>query len=202
LVALPAGLPSESLLRRPDIQAAEHQLRAANANIGAARAAFFPSISLTGNAGTASSDFSGLFGAGTRYWQFVPQINLPIFQGGALRASLGVAQADQDIALANYERAIQTGFREVADAISLSQSLAQQRGAAERLREASERAESLSQARYNAGYDSYLNLLDAQRSLYAAQQGVVSARLNEQANRIALYAALGGGWQTDPETSP
>ena len=197
MTALPAGAPSELLLRRPDIQAAEHSLLSANANIGAARAAFFPSISLTGSAGTASNDFSGLFDAGTRFWRFVPQVNLPIFQGGALRANLGMATTNRDIALANYEKAIQSGFREVADAISLSATLADQRTAAERLLAAAERTEQLSKARYDAGYDSYLTLLDAQRTRYAAQQGLVAARLAEQANRVALYTAMGGGWQVN-----
>ena len=197
MTALPAGVPSTLLLRRPDIQAAEHSLLSANANIGAARAAFFPSISLTSSAGTASSDFSGLFDAGTRFWNFIPQVNLPIFQGGALRANLGVAKANRDIALATYEKSIQTGFREVADAISLSATLAAQRAAAERLLTAATRAEQLSNARYKAGYDSYLNLLDAQRTLYSAQQGLVSARLAEQSNRVSLYTAMGGGWQAE-----
>ena len=115
-----------------------------------------------------------------------------------MRANLGVANANRDIALANYEKAIQTGFREVADAISLSQTLAEQRAAAERLLVAATQAERLSKARYDAGYDSYLNLLDAQRTRYAAQQGLVGARLAEQANRIALYSAVGGGWQAEP----
>ena len=197
MTALPAGVPSEILLRRPDIQAAEHSLLSANANIGAARAAYCPSITMTGSAGTASSDFSGLFDAGTRFWRFVPQVNLPIFQGGALRANLGMANANRDIALANYEKAIQTGFREVADAISLSQTLAEQRAAAERLLAAAMQAERLSKARYDAGYDSYLTLLDAQRARYAAQQALVGVRLAEQANRIALYSAVGGGWEAD-----
>ena len=149
-----------------------------------------------------SGDFSGLFDSGTRFWRFVPQINLPIFQGGALRANLGMAKANRDIALANYEKAIQTGFREVADAISLSQTLAEQRGAAERLLAATMQAERLSKARYDAGYDSYLTLLDAQRARYAAQQALVGVRLAEQANRIALYSAVGGGWEAEatPDT--
>ncbi|QIL19538.1 efflux transporter outer membrane subunit [Thermomonas sp. HDW16] len=197
LVDVPAGLPSDILLQRPDILAAEHGLLSANANIGAARAAFFPSISLTASAGTASNEFSGLFDAGSRAWRFVPQVNLPIFQGGALRANLSVATANRDIALANYEKAIQAGFREVADAISLSGTLADQRAAAERLLAAAERAEQLSKARYDAGYDSYLTLLDAQRTRYAAQQGLVAARLAEQTNRVTLYTAMGGGWQAD-----
>ena len=194
MTALPGGVPSDLLLRRPDIQAGEHALRSADANIGAARAAFFPSIKLTGAAGSMSGEFSSLFDGGTRFWRFAPQISIPIFQGGALKANLGVATANRDIALANYEKAIQTGFREVADAISLSRTLADQRAAAERLLTAAQRAEQLSKARYDAGYDSYLTLLDAQRTRYAAQQGLVAARLAEQANRMTLYSAMGGGW--------
>ena len=192
---LPADLSSDVLLRRPDIQAAEHVLRGANANIGAARAAFFPSISLTGSAGTASDSFGGLFDAGSGAWRFAPQLNLPIFQGGRLRANLGMATADRDIALANYEKAIQSGFRDVADALALAQTLADGRAAAERLLTAARQAETLSAARYNAGRDSYLQRLDAQRTLYSAQQAALQARLAEQLNRVALYRALGGGWR-------
>lgn len=194
LNALPAGLPSDVLLRRPDVMAAEHQLLGANANIGAARAAFFPSISLTGSVGSASTELSGLFGGGTSIWSFAPRINLPIFQGGRLRAALGVATADRDIALAQYEQSIQIGFREVADALALSKTLADQLAAQQALLAAATRAHELSQARYDAGQDSYLILLDAQRTLYAAQQGVVGTRLAEQANRVTLYKVLGGGW--------
>ena len=201
MTALPGGVPSDLLLRRPDIQASEHALRSANANIGAARAAFFPSIKLTGAAGSMSGEFSSLFDGGTRFWRFAPQISIPIFQGGALKANLGVATANRDIALANYEKAIQTGFREVADAISLSRTLADQRAAAERLLTAAQRAEQLSKARYDAGYDSYLTLLDAQRTRYAAQQGLVAARLAEQANRMTLYSAMGGGWDGGTATA-
>lgn len=202
MVPLPANLSSEVLLRRPDIQAAEHVLVGANANIGAARAAFFPSISLTGNAGTASSSFSGLFESGSLVWRFLPQINLPIFQGGRLRANLGMATADRDIALANYEKAIQTGFREVADGLALAQTLAEGREAAERLLAAAQRAEMLSAARYAAGRDSYLVRLDAQRTLYQAQQALLQSRLAEQLNRVALYRAFGGGWQVEPASVP
>lgn len=194
LGALPVALPSEVLLRRPDVLAAEHQLLAANANIGAARAAFFPSISLTGSAGSASSELSGLFESGTRIWNFVPQVNLPIFQGGRLRASLGVARADRDIALAQYEKSIQSGFREVADALVLTTTLAAQREARQALVAAATRSEELSRARYEAGRDSYLVLLDAQRTLYSAQQTLITTRLAEQANRVTLYRVLGGGW--------
>ncbi|KRC33613.1 MULTISPECIES: efflux transporter outer membrane subunit [unclassified Lysobacter] len=194
IAALPSGLPSEVLLRRPDVLQAEHTLRAANANIGAARAAFFPSISLTGLFGSASSELSGLFDANTRAWSVNPVINIPIFQGGKLRAGLASANADQQIALAQYEKAIQSGFRDVADALALTRTLAEQRQAQEALVEAAARADQLSTARYKAGRDSYLNQLDAQRTLYGAQQGLVTTRLSEQINRVALYKVLGGGW--------
>lgn len=194
LAALPAGLPSEVLLRRPDVLAAEHQLLATNANIGAARAAFFPSISLTGSVGSASDQLSSLFGSGNKLWSFIPQINLPIFQGGRLRANLDVARADRDIALAQYEKSIQSGFREVADALALTATLARQLQAQQALVDAATRAEALSRARYEAGRDSYLVQLDAQRTLYAAQQGLIATRLAEQANRVTLYKVLGGGW--------
>ncbi len=194
LTGLPDGLPSSVLLRRPDVMAAEYQLLAANANIGAARAAFFPSISLTSSIGSASNELSGLFGSGSGVWSFMPRINLPIFQGGRLGANLGVARADRDIALAEYEKSIQTGFREVADALALSKTLADQRMAQEALLRAATRAHELSKARYDAGRDSYLILLDAQRTLYAAQQSLVATLLAEQANRVTLYKVLGGGW--------
>jgi len=194
LAPLPAGLPAEVLLRRPDVMAAEHRLLAANANIGAARAAFFPSISLTGMVGSASTELSGLFESGTDFWSFSPQINIPIFQGGRLRAALGMAHADREIALADYEGAIQAGFREVADALALSSTLARQRSALEDLVEASQNTLELSQARYDAGLVSYLELLDAQRTHYQAQQSLVQVQLAEQANRVTLYRVLGGGW--------
>lgn len=194
LAPLPAGMPAEVLLRRPDVMAAEHRLLAANANIGAARAAFFPSISLTGMVGSASTELSDLFEGGTGFWSFSPQINIPIFQGGRLRAALGVAQADRDIALADYEGAIQAGFRDVADALALSSTLARQRAALVDLVEASENTLELSQARYDAGLVSYLELLDAQRTHYQAQQSLVQVQLAEQANRVTLYRVLGGGW--------
>lgn len=194
LASLPAGLPSEVLLRRPDVLAAEYRLRAANADIGAARAAFFPSITLTGSIGSTSDELSGLFNGGNGIWSFIPQINIPIFQGGRLTAALGMANADRDIALAEYEKAIQSGFREVSDALALSRTLAEQRAAQEALVAAATRAHELSQARYDAGQDSYLVLLDAQRTLYAARQSLVATQLAEQANRVTLYKVLGGGW--------
>ncbi|MBM7454793.1 multidrug efflux system outer membrane protein [Oceanisphaera litoralis] len=195
LQPLPAGLPSEVLLRRPDVQQAEYALQAASANIGAARAAFFPSIRLTGSIGTASGELDGLFDGGTRIWSFMPRLNLPIFQGGSLRAALGMAQAERDIALANYENAIQSGFREVADALVLTGSLAEQQASQQALVAAAGRAEQLSRARYDAGRDSYLVLLDAERTLYNAEQALINTQLTEQSNRVNLYKALGGGWQ-------
>jgi multidrug efflux system outer membrane protein len=190
----PAGLPSDVMLQRPDIMAAEHQLLAANANIGAARAAFFPSISLTGSIGSGSSELSNLFDSGTRVWSFLPKITLPIFQGGKLRANLAIANADRDIALAQYEKAIQAGFRETADALALNVSLDEQVSAQQRLVEAAEQANRLSQARYDAGLDSFVTLLDARRTAYNAQQTQLQAQLAQQANRITLYKVLGGGW--------
>ncbi|MDH5176553.1 MAG: efflux transporter outer membrane subunit [Gammaproteobacteria bacterium] len=195
LGALPAGLPSEVLLRRPDVRAAEHELRAANASIGAARAAFFPSITLTGSIGSASDELSGLFASGTQVWSFVPQVRVPIFEGGRLRGNLQVANADRGIALARYEGAIQQGFREVADALALTATLAAQRLALQALVDAARRGEELAQARYAAGRDSFLVRLEAQRTLYVAQQALISTRLAEQANRVTLYKVLGGGWQ-------
>jgi multidrug efflux system outer membrane protein len=198
LEPLPAALPSDVLLRRPDVLQAEHLLRAANADIGAARAAFFPSIRLTGNIGSASDELSGLFESGTRGWSFLPTISIPIFEGGRLRAGLAVAQAERDIALAQYEKAVQSAFRDVADALALTQSLAAQREAQQALVEAAARTEELSDVRYRAGAESYLALLDAQRTLFAARQALVDVQRAEQANRVALYRALGGGWRAAP----
>ncbi len=192
---LPAGLPSEVLLRRPDVIAAEHRLRAANADIGAARAAFFPSIRLTVSAGTASDALTRLARGGTGFWMLQPSINLPIFDNGRLQSNLEVARADQAIALAQYEQAIQSGFREVADALALSRTLAQQRTAQQALVEAASRANALSLARYKAGRDNYQVQLIAQRTLFVARQALVSTQLAEQINRVTLYKVLGGGWQ-------
>ena len=194
LRALPAGVPGEVLLRRPDVMAAEHTLLSANANIGAARAAFFPSISLTGSIGSASSELSSLFDSGTRVWSFMPTLNLPIFQGGKLRANLGMATADRDIALASYEKAIQSGFREAADALALNDSLDAQLASQQALVAAAEQAQTLSQARYDAGLDSFLALLDARRTAYTARKSLVSTQLAQQSNQVALYKVLGGGW--------
>lgn len=194
LAPLPAGLPSEVLLRRPDVLAAEHELRAANADIGAARAAFFPSITLTGSIGSASPELSDLFAGGTSVWSFVPQVRVPIFEGGRLRANLDATRADRDIALARYEQSIQQGFREVADALALTSTLADQRVALEALVDAARRGEALTQARYAAGRDSYLLRLESQRTLFVAEQSLISTRLAEQSNRVVLFKVLGGGW--------
>ena len=189
---VPAGLPSQVLLRRPDILAAEFQLKAANANIGAARAAFFPSVSLTAGVGTMSPNLSGLFGAGSKTWLFNPQLLAPIWAGGALKAGLEGAKVDRDIAVAQYEGAIQTAFREVADGLARRSSLADQVEAETALAASLEDAQRLARLRYQAGLDSYLAVLVAQRSLYAAQQGLVATRLAFRNNQITLYKALAG----------
>jgi multidrug efflux system outer membrane protein len=198
VVELPAGVPSEVLTRRPDILQAERQLRAANANIGAARAAFFPRVSLTASAGSASSALDDLFSAGSGTWTFVPQIRLPIFEGGRLTASLDAAKVQREISVAQYEKAIQAAFREVADALAERATLAEQLDARRKLVEATAASFQLSEARYKAGIDSYLGLLDAQRTLYGAELDLIGVRLSEAANRVALYKALGGGLDVAP----
>lgn len=189
---LPADVPSNVLLRRPDIMAAEYRLRAANANVAAARAAFFPSISLGGSAGYASSSLSDLFD-GDFVWQFIPKINLPIFTGGALQGQHAVAKADQDLALAAYEKSIQGGFREVADGMDLLRTQNDQVKAQTNLVRAAARAKELVDVRYRYGYDGFLQVLDAQRSLYQAQSALINTQLAAQINRVRLYQALGGG---------
>ncbi|HRI18789.1 MAG TPA: efflux transporter outer membrane subunit [Burkholderiaceae bacterium] len=191
---LAAGLPSELLTRRPDIRQAEQQLRAANANIGAARAAFFPRITLTGSAGLASGDLLNLFQPGTLAWAFTPQLVLPIFDGGRNQANLEVAQAQQQIAIAQYERAIQGAFREVADALAGRATLTEQLQAQEAQVEAEAARLSLAELRYDSGVASYLDVLDAQRSLFVAQLAAVQVRLAQLQNRVTLYKVLGGGW--------
>jgi multidrug efflux system outer membrane protein len=191
--AVSAGLPSDVLLARPDILAAEHQLRAANANIGAARAAFFPRIALTAGVGTVSGELSGLFGAGTGTWSFAPQITAPIFAGGSLLANLRVSKVDREIAVARYEKGIQQAFGEVANALALRATLVEQKDAQESLVTALADTHRLSEARYKAGLDGYLGVLVAQRTLFTAQQALVNVRLAEQANLVTLYRVLGGG---------
>jgi multidrug efflux system outer membrane protein len=192
---LPPGVPSEVLQRRPDVLAAEHALRSANASIGAARAAFFPTISLTAAAGTASGELSGLFGSGSGSWVFAPRITLPIFRGGALRASLDVAEVRRSIEVAQYERAIQSAFRDVADALVSRASLDEQLRAESARVKAEQRRYDLSNLRYRGGIDSYLTVLTAQRDLFAAQQQLIQTRLARLTNLIDLYKALGGGWR-------
>jgi outer membrane protein, multidrug efflux system len=190
---LPAGLPSDLLQNRPDILEAEHQLKAANANIGVARAAFFPSITLTSSLGTASSQLSGLFKSGSRTWLFAPQLNLPIFDGGSNTANLKVAQANRGIFLAQYEKAIQSAFREVADALADHGTLDEQVAAQQSLVDATALSFKLSDARFQKGVDSYLVVLDSQRSLYTAQHNLINLKLSHATNLITFYKALGGG---------
>jgi multidrug efflux system outer membrane protein len=190
---LPAGLPSDVLTRRPDVLAAEHQLAGANANIGAARAAFFPTISLTGSTGVASNSLDSLFDSGNGAWSFAPRISLPIFAGGANVAGLDSAKAGRDIAVANYEKAVQTAFREVSDGLAVQSTIAERVGSQERLVAAANDTVRLSQARYGAGIDSSLSVLDAQRTLYTSQKTLIVARLARETNLATLYKALGGG---------
>ncbi len=188
------GLPSEVLLRRPDILQAENLLKGANANIGAARAAFFPRITLVSSIGLGSDDLGKLFtSTGSYVWQFAPRISVPVFDAGANRANLEVAEADRNIAVAQYEKAIQTAFREVADALAQRGTIDDQLAAQKSLTEATGESYRLSQARYEKGVDSYLNVLDSQRSLYGAQQNLITVRFARLANQVTLYKVLGGG---------
>lgn len=187
------GLPSEVLLKRPDILQAENLLKGANANIGAARAAFFPRITLLSSVGFGSQELAGLFTGGAFAWSFAPRVSLPIFEGGANRANLKVSEVDRDISVARYEQAIQVAFREVADALAQRGTIEDQLAAQQSLTDATAQTHFLSQARYDKGVDSYLNVLDAQRSLYVAQQNLISVRLARLANMVTLYKVLGGG---------
>jgi multidrug efflux system outer membrane protein len=192
---IPAGLPSDLLQRRPDILQAEHTLKAANANIGAARAAFFPVISLTGSAGSSSAELAQLFGKGTGSWSFSPQISVPLFTGGLNRANLDVAKIGARIEVANYEKAIQTAFREVADSLVARGSYARQVEAQEALVKAQQRRYTLAEARYRQGVDTYLNVLSAQQDLYGAQRSLIDLQFESLSNHVTLYKALGGGWK-------
>lgn len=194
MIDLKAGLPSEVLLRRPDVKAAEYQLKAANAKIGAARAAFFPSITLTGSYGSASNQLSNLFEAGTETWTFLPKISLPIFDGGRLQANLDVSKIDQKIAVANYQKAVETAFREVADALAAKGTLNTELQAQQNLVDASAASYKLSKARFEGGVDSYLQVLTAQQALYTAQQNLIATRLLKTSNLVTLYKVLGGSW--------
>lgn len=197
LATIPVGVQSALLEQRPDIMAAENQLRAANANIGAARAAFFPSISLTGQFGTASTHLSDLFSSGSGAWSFVPSITVPIFTGGSLRAGLELAEVRKDIAVASYERSIQQAFREVADALAGEATFGNQLKALRAQEKAAGRTLELSNLRYETGVDSYLQVQTAQISHFAVQQALVQAETAALNNRVELYKALGGGWRAD-----
>lgn len=190
-----AGVPSELLQGRPDILEAERTLRAANADIGAARAAFFPSIKLTAMEGTASAELSSLFSKGTAAWSFAPQITLPIFTGGRNRANLDAAKIRTRIEVASYEKAIQSAFREVADALAAQRAAREQIGTLEALVAAQQRRYDLASARDQRGVSSYLNVITAQQDLFSAQQNLITARYDSVAARIKLYQAVGGGWK-------
>jgi multidrug efflux system outer membrane protein len=195
LTDLPPGLPSDLLRRRPDILAAEHQLKAANANIGAARAAFFPSIKITADAGLSSQQLAHLFASGSDTWLFNPQISVPIFAAGQNKANLDVARLNKKIEIANYEKAIQTAFREVADALTAKSYLDQQIASQKKLVQAEQSRHDLSDARYRNGVDNYLSVLLAQQDLYAAQQNLVALQFSRLSNLVTLYQTLGGGWR-------
>ncbi len=194
---IPAGLPSDLLVRRPDIRQAEQQLMAANANIGAARAAFFPRISLTATAGTASSRLAGLFQAGTWGWTLAPQLLLPIFDAGRNTAGLASSKAAEGIAVATYEKAIQTAFKEVSDALAGRATYAEQLRAVQAQANAEAVRYRLADLRYQNGVASQLDQLDAQRSLFTARQAVVQTRLAQLQSQVTLYKVLGGGWKDE-----
>lgn len=196
-VSVASNIPSEVLLARPDIASAEAVLRSANANIGVARAAFFPSITLTGSAGSISGELNELFNGGTHTWSFVPNIKLPIFTGGANIANLRAAEAYQKKSIADYELAIQTAFQEVADALATEGTVADELLAQQQLAAATAETLRLSEERYKNGADSYLEVLDSQRSNFSAQQAVISAQLSRAASLVTLYKVLGGGSQLE-----
>ncbi|APW39976.1 transporter [Rhodoferax koreense] len=194
LLAPPADLPSSVLQQRPDVLAAEHALQASNVNIGAARAAFYPRITLTAAAGFSSSSLSTLFEGTNKAWNFAPSISIPLFDGGVNRANLRVAEVQRDIQIATYEKTLQTAFREVADVLAERRTLAERLAAQQALVAATTRSYELSQALFRSGGGSYLDVLDAQRSLYTSQQSLIGLLLTEQSNRLTLYKVLGGGW--------
>jgi multidrug efflux system outer membrane protein len=199
LLELAPGLPSDLLENRPDIIAAEHRLKAANANIGAARAAFFPQVTLTGAFGTASSQLDGLFAGGSRAWSFAPSISLPIFDGGQRRANLELSEVRRDQAIVQYEQSIQSAFRDVRDALSARRALEDQVRALRATQAAQDQRARLAKLRYDNGAAAFLEVLDAQRDQLAAQQAVVQARGALLASRVALYGALGGGSRASQE---
>ena len=189
------GTSSELIERRPDILASEHRLKARNADIGAARAAFFPRITLTGSVGSSSTELSGLFEGGSRAWSFAPTLSLPIFAGGRNRANLDLAEVRQDAAVADYEGTIQTAFREVADALAATDTLRREETARRALAESSRAAEALAEARYRGGVDDHLRYLDAQRSSFNDQTTLIQISTDRQLALADLFRALGGGWQ-------
>lgn len=197
LEGISPGLSSGVLLQRPDILQAENLLKGYQANIGAARAAYFPRITLVGTVGAGSSELSGLFSSGSGSWTFLPRIDVPIFDAGARSAQLRVAEVDRDIAIAQYEKAIQTAFREVADALTQRTTLGERVAAQEALLAATEKRYVLARERANTGVDSHLSLLDAQRSLYSVQQDLIAVRQARLANLVTLYKVLGGGAKMD-----
>jgi multidrug efflux system outer membrane protein len=202
LTDIPAGLPADLLTRRPDIMEAEQNLLAASANIGAARAAFFPKVTLTGSAGTASPTLDGLFKPGSFAWTFLPTITLPVFEGGSNIANLDLATIQKKIQIAQYEKAIQSAFRDVADGLAARGTYDQQIAALERDVFAEHRALELSELRYHTGVDSYLSVLTAQTNLYSAQQSLINARVNRLTSLVNLYVALGGGWVEQTGDTP
>ena len=181
------------LQNRPDVLEAERDLQGYNANIGAARAAFFPTISLTASAGLASNELGSLFNGNNRAWSFAPQIVLPIFNAGLNKANLKVAEVNRDISVAQYEKAIQTAFKEVSDSLAQRATLEEQLSAQTALVNATERSFTLSRLRFEKGLDNYLTVLDAQRSYYSAQQNLITVRLSDVSNQVTLYKVLGGG---------
>jgi len=201
VVPVAAGLPSSLLMRRPDIRQAEAKLRGANANIGAARAAFFPSVRLTTDIGTASASFSDLFGAGTGVWSFMPQITVPIFSGGRNIQGLNLANVRKEMAVVSYERTIQTAFAEVDDALTAQQLLSRQYQAQKRVSDGERERLRLAKRRYVNGVASYLELLDAQRSEFHAAQQLIDVKQRVLVNHVALYRALGGGWKPESDAS-
>lgn len=199
LTDVPAGLPSDLLLRRPDIRAAEQQMIAANASIGAARAMFFPNISLTASAGFANTELSDLFQSGSKYFSIAPSLYLPIFTAGRNQANLEVSEVNKRIAAAEYEKSIQTAFREVSDSLVSRRTLVDQLNAQQAQVEAVSAQFKLSDLRYRNGVSSYLDLLDAQRTLFTAEQAVVQVRLALLQNQVNLYKVLGGGWSPEDD---
>jgi len=193
--AVPPGLPSALLERRPDIRAAEQTLAAANAIIGVAKAAYFPRISLTGLFGSQSNQLSGLFTGASGVWQFVPQVTQPLFTGGRIRSNVELATAQEQIALIQYERVIQTAFREVSDALVAHQKVREIRSKQELLVATLQDRSPLSYIRYRGGVDTLLNALDADRDFFDAELGLAQSRRNELLALVQLYRALGGGWQ-------